>query len=300
MKPVFVINTLSETVAKKGSKLSAFQDQAAAIYDQNIFDTLDDITRAGIDAGWVIIEGGDGTAQGIISAFLNRADDRANIPKFTLLPGGMTNQVAKNIGLKRAAHKRLSKLFSGENSIAHVPLIQVAQKGHAAQFGFLFSTGGVPMVTEYTKAKLHSKGIGGSSAVLGGIIRGVSGRNSDILYPTDISLKADDIEVLNTPHLGTLVTTLPSLIMGLDPFWGAGDKPLRVTAVSANPKKLASHAAGLWAGRKHKDRSADGLSSWTAHQLDYFYTGPAVLDGERLEISGAFTLSATAPLEFIT
>ena len=74
---------------------------------------------------------------------------------------------------------------------------------------------------------------------------------------------------------------------------------MRVTAVAANPKKLASHVAGLWAGRKNKDRSADGLSSWTADRLEYLYTGPVVLDGESLELSENFTLTATPPLEFV-
>jgi len=96
VKPVFVINPLSETVARRGSSLKPFSYSAEGLYDEEIFDHLDDIVAAGVKAGWVIIEGGDGTAQGIITAFFNSIKTPSDMPSFTLLPGGMTNQVAKN------------------------------------------------------------------------------------------------------------------------------------------------------------------------------------------------------------
>jgi len=173
VNPVFVINTLSETVAKKGSKLAPLTQEASATFDDHIFDNLDLIVHAGRKAGWVVIEGGDGTAQGIITAFFNLIDDISDMPKFTLLPGGMTNQVAKNIGLKKFTAKSIETLLNGKRTERTTPLVKVSCAEHPDLYGFLFSTGGVPMVTEYTKDKLHSKGIGGSSAVVGGIIKGI-------------------------------------------------------------------------------------------------------------------------------
>jgi len=67
------------------------------------------------------------------------------------------------------------------------------------------------MITAFTKSKLHKRGIGGSLAVAGGIIRGISGQKSDVLNNTDISLQSGPHD-LNETHLGTLVTTLPGLI----------------------------------------------------------------------------------------
>lgn len=299
MKPVFVINALSETVARKGSSLTPFVKMADTVFDHNIFDNLDLIVAAGKASGWVIIEGGDGTVQGIISAFFNNLDDIRDMPKFTLLAGGMTNQVAKNIGLKKLSSRKIKDLFKSPCREEKTSLIKISCEDHPDLYGFLFSTGGVPMVTEYTKSKIHSKGIGGSLAVLVGIIKGISGRDATILHPTEVSLNVDDHKMIGS-HLGSLVTTLPSLLLGLDPFWGDGNGKLKLTYVEGKPKHLKRHLAGLWLGRKKKDRSTDGLYSFRAERLDYNYTGPIVLDGEVLSIGRNFTVTSTIPVTFIT
>jgi len=297
VKPVFVINSLSETVARKGSKLAPLAELSSAIFDNQIFEQLNLIVAAGKKAGWVIIEGGDGTAQGIISAFFNQLDDISAMPKFTLLPGGMTNQVAKNIGLKAFSDKSLRALLNAPSKDVQVPMLKVSPDDLPDLYGFLFPTGGVPMVTRYTKDKIHSRGVGGSAAVVGGIIKGITGRDDSVLHPTEISLHVND-EHVSGSHLGTLVTTLSSLLLGLDPFWGNGNGPLRVTYVEGHAKRLPAHVAGLWIGRKNKDRRADGLHSYRAAQLDYDYAGPTVLDGEPISLSAKFSVTATQPLTF--
>ncbi len=299
MKPIFIVNSLSATVAKKGARLAGYSAHASTVFEQDIFNQLDAIVEQGTQAGWVIIEGGDGTAHGIISAFFNRISDHNQMPKFTLLPGGMTNQVAKNVGLKRLSTKSLSLLFAGNHAVSKTPILKVSSQGHADKYGFLLSTGGVPMVTRYTKEKLHSRGIGGSSAVVGGIIRGITGSGGDVLQPTEIALDVDAQHIKGL-HLGTIVTTLPSLLLGLDPFWGEGNGPLRISYVKAAPRRLPAHLLGLWMGRKSKDRSADGLQSWTAQSLTYDYDGPVMLDGETLALENRFCVHATQPLDFVT
>lgn len=299
MKPVFVINALSETVARKGSKLKPLCKNASKVFDTQIFDHLDEIVIAGIEAGWVIIEGGDGTVQGIITAFFNHIDAPSCMPRFTLLPGGMTNQVAKNIGLSPFSKNAIEALINNPENLTQMPLLRVSSFDHPDLFGFLFSTGGVPMVTEYTKNKLHSRGVGGSTAVVGGILKGVLNRNSSILHPTKVNLSFDD-KILEGEHLGSIVTTLPSLLLGLDPFWGNGKGALRVTYVEANAKRLVSHIAGLWLGQKHRNRRPDGLHSYNTENLHYHYDGPVVLDGEPLTIGPEFSVSATQPLTFVS
>ena len=83
-----------------------------------------------------------------------------------------------------------------------------------------------------------------------------------------------------------------------DSFWGEGDRPLRVTYVAGEYQKLAQHVASLWLGNKSKDRSKDGMYSWTADGLKYRYKGPCVLDGELLELTQSFKIRATRPIRF--
>jgi len=89
--------------------------------------------------------------------------------------------------------------------------------------------------------------------------------------------------------------------MGLDPFWGDGDGPLRITWVDGSYKGLARNIMQVWMGLKSKDRSADGLYSKRVDSLSYQYEGDIVLDGEFLSIpSGKFTVHATRPVTFLS
>jgi len=98
--------------------------------------------------------------------------------------------------------------------------------------------------------------------------------------------------------LGTVMTTLPTLMLGLDPFWGDEDAPLRFTWAKGENSKLARTIAGLWIGRK-RNRSNDGFYSHNVERLDLNTNAPAVLDGDFINISGQhLRISASRPVRF--
>jgi len=302
MTALFIVNNLSEGVARKGSRLASIaMEDDVDLHELDNFKALPKkITDAAeIGVSHIFIEGGDGTVHGVMTECLQQKDSFVTFPKFTVIAGGMTNQIAKNIGLKSSKPAIIRQAMTGNMSANLMPLLRVTSSDHAPYFGFLFSSGAVPLITDYTKSKLHNRGVGGSIAVLGGILRGVSGKRDGFLYPTDIRLDIDGL-VLNESHLGTLITTLSGLILGLDPFWGQQDAPLRVTYVDDGVKGLYRQVIGLWLGNKHKDRSSSGMKSWNANSVKYLYNGPVVLDGEPLSFpSGQFEISATEPVEFV-
>ncbi|MEP3891076.1 MAG: diacylglycerol kinase family protein [Hellea sp.] len=303
LKSWFVFNAASAKVAKKGALLPKIAQQHDAILrDVGDFSDVDKLVEEALaaNANHVVIEGGDGTVQGILTEFL-RHEKTKNLPIFTLVPGGNTNQVARNIGLKAATPQAVAKALSQDHSIAQAPLLRIKDKTGRKYYGFLFSSGALPQVTDYTRDKLHDRGVGGSMAVIGGILKGVSGDDA-IMQPTKVKLNidADGPHKLRGPHLGTIVTTLPGLMLGLDPFWGDGNRPLRVTYVAAEYQHLMRHVASLWLGNKTKNRSQDGMYSWTANSLKYRYKGPCVLDGELLDLTKGFKIRATQPIRFAT
>lgn len=301
MQPWFVFNAASAKVAKRGALLPSLAETHNAILrDVGDFSDVDTLVQDALaaKAEHIVIEGGDGTVQGILTEFL-RHEKARNLPIFTLVPGGNTNQVARNIGLSAATPQAVAKALSANAEISKAPLLRIKDKAQRKYYGFLFSSGALPQVTDYTKDKLHDKGIGGSLAVIGGILKGATGTSS-ITEPTRVKLNIDagGIQKLRGPHLGTIVTTLPGLMLGLDPFWGEGERPLRVTYVAGEYQKLVRHVASLWLGNKSKDRSKDGMYSWTADGLKYRYKGPCVLDGEVLDLTKGFNIRATKPIRF--
>jgi len=291
MKPWFVFNAASARVAKRGALLPTIaKTHDAVLRDVGDFSDVGTLVQDALatKAQHIVIEGGDGTVQGILTEFL-RHEKARNLPIFTIVPGGNTNQVARNIGLSATTTDAVAKALSENNAINSAPLLRIKDKTGRKYYGFLFSSGALPQVTDYTKDKLHDRGIGGSMAVIGGILKGATG-TSGITTPTKIKLNinADGIEKLRGPHLGTIVTTLPGLMLKLDPFWGEGERPLRVTYVAGEYKNLVKNVAGLWLGKKKKDRSKDGMYSWTANTLKYRY------------VTKGFKVSATQPIRFAT
>lgn len=306
MSALFIVNHQSQRVATKGSHLirlagKSGQSVGIDIHEIGDFKSLPDkvLETAQTDVQQVFIEGGDGTVQGVLSEFLRHASAfPSGLPNFAIIAGGMTNQVAKNIGLKPVM---IAPALNGSFGLTPMPLLQIHTSAPRPYYGFLFSTGAVPMVTEYTKNTLHKNGIGGSMAVIGGILKGISGSNQDVLQPTPIKLGSSNTSVnIDTHHIGTILTTLPSLIMGFDPFWGHENAPLRLTYVDENYRGLYRNVAGLWLGSKKKDRSHDGLQSWNVENVEYSYDGPCILDGEAISsANGKFSITASQAINFM-
>lgn len=302
MRRLFFVNALSERVARKGSSLSALaSERGIECHILGDFKDLpDQVARVAQDQiEQVYIEGGDGTVQSVLSEFIRQIKSFKTLPSFGLVPGGMTNQVAKNIGLRSARQTSVAAILDRDQiSTRNCPLLQVSEPEGLTYSGFLFSTGALPQVTRYTTSHLHTKGIGGSLAVVGAIFKAVNGESSAMMSPTPVRVATSDI-THSGPHLGTVVTTLPSIILGLDPFWGEADAPLRLTWIEGEYKHLGRNIFSLWAGRK-KDRTQDGFHSTNTHSISYSYDGPVVLDGEFLSFpSGKFTVNATQPLTFL-
>ncbi|GGX60286.1 diacylglycerol kinase [Litorimonas cladophorae] len=299
MSRLFIVNPQSARVAKKGSTLETVASETGIpLVRLDSFDLLPNaVTQAAANGViHVVIEGGDGTVQGVISEFLTQADSFPSFPSFSIVPGGMTNQVAKNIGLKSASPRVVKAALEISERTIVTPLLEVVDSDGPTYAGFLFSTGAIPQITRYTTGELHRKGIGGSLAVLGGILKGMRGDDEALMKVTPVQIA----ELYDGLHLGTVVTTLPSLILGIDPFWGDGNGPLRTTWVTGSYRRLARNICGIWIGRKQKDRSPDGYYSGRFPALSYQYHGDVVLDGEFLSFpSGKFTVRPTRDVTFL-
>jgi len=123
-------------------------------------------------------------------------------------------------------------------------------------YGCLFSSGALPFVTDYYEQKIRASQTGGKTAIAATIVKAVSGSQTarDQLMPaTELSLKletANGVKTKTGAHLGTVVTTLPSLMMRLDPFQLTGlGTGLRAFKPASSPiimtGRLYSTANGL-------------------------------------------------------
>lgn len=291
------INPHSERVGKKGSRLSTYaSDYGARVFDLALFAALPSQVEAALETSdLIVIEGGDGTVQCVMSEVMRQVGEDKPIPDFAIASGGMTNQIAKIIGMKHVGRSGLKTIHHDPKAL-QTRMIRLTCDSMADQYGFLFSTGAIPMVTDYAKSELHARGIGGQAAVVGGIVKAVTSERDSVMPATPCQLTING-EALTGLHLGTVATTLPSITMGLDPFWGDEDGALRLTYVEGEHSKLYRHLAEIWVGFKDKDRTPDGFHSWNTNEALFHYTGPVMMDGEPIALPRHdFKLSVSRPV----
>ena len=290
--PLFVVNQQSSRIQKKGSRLQEIAKtcDAKVIQSDNIESFKSEFNSAiQQGAAHIFIEGGDGTVQNVLTEYFRWLPEKTPPAKFTIIGGGTTNQVAKIIGVKKTHNDYLLDLTQGKHKTVHtLPLLQVRIDDRPAFYGFLFSSGAIPMATDYYMDKIRGNGKTGPSAVYATILaalgKGVDKDNAFIsASPVKLLVSTGKEEtIIDEDHLGTITTTLPNFILGIDPFWGKGDAPLRMTYVSGANKNLMRLVANAALKRFNKLDGMDGVESWHADYIRYNYAGPIVLDGEKV------------------
>ena len=292
MRSLLLVNPRASRVAKRGSRLRALADRTGTDY-RLLQDCLPDVS--GYDR--VFIEGGDGTLQRGLSELLSRGP----VPDIVVVSGGTTNQVANILAPDDTGLDALEALLSRPGARRRLPLLRI-DNGADQTFGFLLSTGAIPQVTQRVSepdGRASSTGL----ALVGKAIVSATRPGSQWIEPTELRLQAssdEELIVLDGPHLGTVMTTLPSLYHGLDPFWGEGSGPLRLTHVASDARGLLPTILGVWAGRKNAERLRErGYQSLRAHGVTMELSSPAVLDGETLE-GTRLEVCASDPVTFVS
>ena len=312
-KTAFFYNPLSQTVATRGSVLEkAAQENEVLSYKIDDFSQLpgfiDQAATQGVET--IFIEGGDGTIQGVLTEALLKLDRFETRPQFILLPGGMTNLIATNIGLKRPSVKKISEIIRNpkNRTTNELPLLRVEQNdSNSSHFGFFLSTGALPVATQYCLDEIHTKGIGGSAAVGATLLKvlfGAKDKRQEIMAPSPIQLNIGD-QNIEGDHLTSVATTLPKLIIGINPFWGEDNGPVHLTFADANVRhKFVNIARMFKKSQSERARAAlerDGFRSWNINDATFVHDGPMVLDGEVLPLTkGPIKLSSSEPLVFLS
>ena len=292
MRSLLLTNPRASRVAKRGSRLRALADRTGADYaliEGELFDV------SGYDR--IFIEGGDGTLQRTLSQLLSRG----RVPDIVLVSGGTTNQAASVLAPNETGLTALEPLLSGRGTQTQVPLLEVETEGSTA-YGFLLSTGAIPQVTQRVTNPDGGQSSSGL-ALVGKAIVSATRPGSQWIEPSELRVQAscdDEHVVLDGPHLGTVMTTLPSLYHGLDPFWGEGSGALRLTYTASGAQGLLPTILGLWAGRNNEERlRSRGYQSLRAHSVTLDLSSPAILDGEVVEAT-RLKVRASEPVTFIS
>ena len=263
------------------------------------------------EIGLVVVNGGDGTVQAVLTEIFDDGPF-ATVPPVTALASGMSNMIAHDVGVvgnRRKAVARIEALArSGDiqRFIVSRRLIRMALPSFARpRFGmFLVSA----TIYDMTKAnrKLHRIGIKDPYAIVVTLGRFALRRllvldRSDSWYRgKPITIELDGQFVFDDASLVLLVTTLDRCLLNFKPYWGTGDGALRLTNVAYPAPRLLRLLPHLLYGRTDGNLPPGYLSENCA-TVTLRMDCPLILDGEIFEsCSGApVTLSGATTARFL-
>jgi len=266
------------------AEIGSIADVAAALKD-----------FAARDVGIVVPNGGDGT---VIAALTEIFEHRpfSKPPLIGVLPRGLTNMIAADVGLggrSDAALRRLISLNRDGSVQRHVLTRHLIRMEGAAgvppQVGLFFGSAGLTRAILACRETIARTGLSPAAAaalMIGRVLIGkpASASNDGAIFRGDgIALTSDGTAEPETQYLLLLVTTLERMILRSRPFWGDGDGHLRFTAVRHPPRRLLRAILPLLYGGKGRRLPNDDYVSRRASRIEIRMDCPFTLDGQMFD-----------------
>jgi len=237
----------------------------------------------------VVINGGDGTVQAALSCLVNdRPFDTP--PPIAVLPGGKTNMIAADLGMRGRPERQLKRLLRRMRSRRRTPKLVERHlisldigDGTPPRLGMFFGTAGVVNGLLWCRRRVHPLNLPSWSAHLVALalllITTITRQKSSPLRSGPMRLHLDGGEQMAGRFSIVLATTLDRLLFRLRPFGREGNGGLKFSAVDASGGAMLRALAALLTGRFSKG-GTDGLHVRRTDSLRVEGSDPVTLDGE--------------------
>lgn len=254
----------------------------------------------------LVVNGGDGTLQAVLTDLLEERPF-SELPLLAVLPRGMTNMSAYDVGLKgkpTQALARIAELWRRRDVATRIVSRHVLRAENIPdsppQRGMFFGAGGITRAIDYCKTKVHPWRIGADWAS-GLTLLGVLGSwvlrsgHSDVVSGQTIHVSLDNAAESSQELLLVFATTLDKLVMGSRPFWHQRGEPLRYTAIAYPPERLLRSARKVLYGNNERDLPEPCYRSRGAHNIRLRFDGQFTLDGQMFDAPADAPLLVSAP-----
>lgn len=239
--------------------------------------------------------GGDGTVQQVLNVLLSPHTPFAQVPLLAVLPGGTTNMIAHDLNEASRPAKVLELILQHldagtlSSRVTRRPVMRLT--GGDAKIpahGFFFGAAGIYEATLQNRDSVDKVGLrdgfGPGLRLLAVLSKIATGR--DPFVPVPMALTLDDVRYGEKPVEALLVSSLEKLSLGLNPFWGIGQGPLKLTMVFSHSRALLRAIWLALRGRPHPLlRPENGYDSGNFQRIELAFDGGCVLDGETFHAS---------------
>ncbi len=289
----------------------AFRGESDLLYRRlEGIETLSALLRdfAAAEVSLLVICGGDGTIQATLTRIFEE-DPFATQPDLLLLPRGMTNMTAADVGYRGTGHGMVALLRDAlanpidSRRLRRRRVLRVENpRDHSPQHGLFFGAAGITRAIHACRANVHSLHIEAEAAngltlvsllakwLLGGR------RENAVVHGDDITVTVDQGPPRRGSELVVLATTLERLVVGSRPFWDDGSGDFHFTLVGYPPARLIGSLWSLLYGGADR-QLPDAYRSLAARRVSLEMTCPFTLDGEIFEAVPGQPVILTAPGE---
>jgi diacylglycerol kinase (ATP) len=258
MKVGVLSNSLSRRNLRRLRAVGAFLDQHKGVSHRelknfaSLKEALANFAKSGVEL--LVINAGDGT----VSAVLTQIYEHGVFPTapiLAILPGGTSNMIAGDIGLRGDQIKSLRRLLAVvergdvDRHVETRRLIRVNyDPDRPALVGMFFGTAaiceGIALRRRMFPQKWVPDPVAGALTlvtVLGGVIVRC-GRVGGVLAGHNVAIELDGKAIPARAYSIVMATTLRRIILGGSPFWGEGDGGIEFTSIRSPAKGLVRHA----------------------------------------------------------
>ena len=239
----------------------------------------------------LVLNGGDGTVhRALTEIFAGPHQDWR--PLIAPLRCGRTNMIAADLGMQRSPARAMRALFAaaregrlGERSVEK-PVLRLDLEGDdEPKYGMFFGAGVLHRAIQLTHRSFpngRAQGVFGAAVVTATLLaRTIAGDHKGVLDPDKMQIAFDGANVSTEEFVVVMATTLDRLILGLRPFWGREDAPLRVTTLASGAPGLALALPRLVRGLAPRATTQkNGFASRNAHEVALRLDCGLTLDGE--------------------
>jgi len=237
----------------------------------------------------VVVNGGDGTVQAVLTALFDRKPFDT-LPLLTVLQSGTTSMTARDVGFRGSQAKALGRLLhwsqfgGGEPVILQRPVLKVQAPGHPTRYGMFFGAAGIYQGIQYFHRNVNSMGLRGEvgpGVTIARYLWAIARGDRHFLTEVPMAVGLDQHPLRQFDGLAVLVSTLERLFLGVHPFWGTESGPLHYTAVRARPQRLLAALPAILRGRGGRHGTAgNGFFSHNAHEIRLHFDSGFTLDGQ--------------------
>ncbi|MDT8327478.1 MAG: acylglycerol kinase family protein [Roseovarius sp.] len=313
-----IVNPRSHAVAQRGSMLepAALELPNASFLRLEKFEPLDGFVRHMAENGVekIFVEGGDGTLLAVLSACLATGSGFDTPPDFAILPGGSTNLAARSFGFEGKTAGEITRRIVALADEVDTPIREThrALRVESAALpcpaiGFVLSTGSLARAMLFAQREFHDDVRRGLRTIAVAIVRFVLApgkyRDEDgapILRASRLAVRGAGVD-LDGPHALGLVTSLPRLSLGLNPFWGTGKGAIALTHAAWPITGFRRAIAKILLHLSGPRLAAHGMTSYRSDAFDLIHDDPIVIDGEPMQPAkdGRLHITTTEPLVFL-